>query len=600
MSFKELTDDIINTPLLRLASSNSYIFSHLTLQEFLAAKALSEHEDCEAIFYHAYFDTSLTELEVIPIFLGLSKNQAHFFQLLENQERFPESFTYTNIRLRARALAYITEDCDGDIYKSVDNLMKDVKKHLLDKIDLAQTSLNSLDLPPFFEIVIKSFSLANAIFAKSITNYFEEYYKADDGKLAKVLGLLGNSCAIERLCDLLEKWRNNKSAVLLKATANALGQVQSHTQNPRVVQGLQKSLFRREYNYDNINLSVASALGQIGCSSVDKGIVDKLLTIVASKKSRSLNKLWVNTIKTMSVLNIQSDKIRRTIIGNLPNSPDEEVLRILPSMFSIKHGEQMMGYLNVPSSSTYLRCLAIRVLSEIGYRQAIPQIIELLNSEESSIRSEAAKALGQLKAIEAKNKLIDKCSKCSKCFDKEPVVRASVVWTLGAMRCEEAENALEKALLCDSSPHVRAIAAEALGKLKSASTNNLIEALEKERELLVQSYIIRAIGDLKSVSSENINKLKQLAVTSVRELHYELLITLGKLQDKSSILTLVQKLLDTEDLLIKNAAAKAFLSFKPIEIREALANCQNKQLLDFSRYYTKKFSVSPANKTISY
>lgn len=596
LSFKELTDDIINTPLLRLASSNSYIFSHLTLQEFLAAKALSEHEDCEAIFYHAYFDTSLTELEVIPIFLGLSKNQAHFFQLLENQERFPESFTYTNIRLRARALAYITEDCDGDIYKSVDNLMKDVKKHLLDKIDPAQTSLNSLDLPPFFEIVIKSFSLANTIFAKNITNYFEEYYKADDGKLAKVLGLLGNSYATELLCDLLKKWRNNKSTILLKAAASALGQVQNPTQNPRVIKELEASLFKGKHEYTDIYPSVASALEKIkyGNEAIDINIVNKLVKGLTSKKVHSSNGLWAKTVGAIVALNIQNEEVRQNMIENLPDYPNEEVLRILPSMFSIEHAEQMMSYLNAPSSSTYLRCLAIRVLSEIGYRQASSSIIALLNSEISSIRLEAARSLGRLKVVEAEDKLINRCT------DEDSSVRASAVWALGEMRCEEAENILEKALFHDQSPRVRASAAEALSKLKTTSTNSLIEALEKEKELLVQSYIIRAVGDLKSISSTTINKLKQLVVTSVRELHYELLITLGKLQDKSSIFNLIQKLLDTEDLLIKNAAAKALLSFKPIEIREALANCQNQQLLNFSRYYTKNFSVSPTNKTISY
>ncbi|HYY99565.1 MAG TPA: HEAT repeat domain-containing protein, partial [Pyrinomonadaceae bacterium] len=99
----DLAEDVKATPLLREVGADAYAFSHLTLQEYLAATALARRPDRERVFCRAYFDPTLVEMEVLPMAVGVSPDPDALYELAA---RLPESLSLAGLRLRARCLAY--------------------------------------------------------------------------------------------------------------------------------------------------------------------------------------------------------------------------------------------------------------------------------------------------------------------------------------------------------------------------------------------------------------------------------------------------------------------------------------------------------------
>lgn len=97
-----LAADVKATPMVREVAENVWSFSHLTLQEYLAAKALAAHPDCESVFVRACFHPLLVEMETLPMALGMVRNPDRMYETLE---QLPESLDHKLLRLRARGLA---------------------------------------------------------------------------------------------------------------------------------------------------------------------------------------------------------------------------------------------------------------------------------------------------------------------------------------------------------------------------------------------------------------------------------------------------------------------------------------------------------------
>ncbi len=95
----ELAADVVATPLLAEMAEDVWKFSHLTLQEYLAARALAAHPDCESIFVRACFHPLLVEMETLPMALGKVRNPDRLYETLE---QLPESFDHKLLRLSAK------------------------------------------------------------------------------------------------------------------------------------------------------------------------------------------------------------------------------------------------------------------------------------------------------------------------------------------------------------------------------------------------------------------------------------------------------------------------------------------------------------------
>lgn len=98
-----LAEEARATALLRQVGADAYAFTHLTLQEYAAATALAEHGERVKVFCGTYFDPTLSEMEVIPMALGLAEHEPELHDALE---ALPESLDHKRLRLRARSLAY--------------------------------------------------------------------------------------------------------------------------------------------------------------------------------------------------------------------------------------------------------------------------------------------------------------------------------------------------------------------------------------------------------------------------------------------------------------------------------------------------------------
>ncbi|MBS1789644.1 MAG: NACHT domain-containing protein [Acidobacteria bacterium] len=99
----DFAPDVKATPLLREVAEDVWTFSHLTIQEYLAARVIARRSDCEQIVCRAYFNPTLVEMETLPMVLGMTKEPDDLYRAIE---RLPESLNFAGIRLRARGLAY--------------------------------------------------------------------------------------------------------------------------------------------------------------------------------------------------------------------------------------------------------------------------------------------------------------------------------------------------------------------------------------------------------------------------------------------------------------------------------------------------------------
>ncbi|HEU4638828.1 MAG TPA: HEAT repeat domain-containing protein, partial [Candidatus Binatia bacterium] len=112
---RDLANDVLATPLLREVGADTFAFTHLTLQEYLAASAFaafykSNESEGLKIFCRAYHKPTIVEMEVLPMMLGELSNADKLYAQIEC---WPESLTFANFRLRLRGLVYgarISED----------------------------------------------------------------------------------------------------------------------------------------------------------------------------------------------------------------------------------------------------------------------------------------------------------------------------------------------------------------------------------------------------------------------------------------------------------------------------------------------------------
>ncbi len=162
------------------------------------------------------------------------------------------------------------------------------------------------------------------------------------------------------------------------------------------------------------------------------------------------------------------------------SEPESEIALLLEQCRSGDYGQQIA---------------ALEQLVELRAYEAVSDIIELLASPDTIIRSTAAEALGALGDSEldrvgpALLRLLD---------DPDELTRNGAVESLGALRYRPARDALEQALTVDPDWIVRASAAEALGSLGDVQALPILErALDDEYEPVCW-YAADAIGLLAS------------------------------------------------------------------------------------------------------
>ncbi|MCI0661818.1 MAG: HEAT repeat domain-containing protein, partial [Acidobacteria bacterium] len=178
--------------LLREVAKGVWAFSHLTIQEYLAARGLAERPDCEAIFCRAYFNPTLVEMEALPMALGLSKNPVKLYQSIE---QLSESLNFAGLRLRARGLAYSAGIGD--------KLLEQLVARLVDFIGVVQ-----IEEAAYLDAVIRSFSGIGGSYSNQLVEKVGQLLKSEDsnvrGRAAYSLGTIGGERAVAALLEALK------------------------------------------------------------------------------------------------------------------------------------------------------------------------------------------------------------------------------------------------------------------------------------------------------------------------------------------------------------------------------------------------------------
>jgi HEAT repeat protein/energy-coupling factor transporter ATP-binding protein EcfA2 len=451
--------DVKATPLLREVAEDVWAFSHITIQEYLAARALTKNPDGEAIFCRAYFNPTLVEMEALPMALGLSKEPDKLYQVIE---RLPESLNFANLRLRARGLAYGAEISHSLFEPLVDRLIDFVGKAYIE-----ETSYSSS--------IIRSFSGVGNRRSGYIGERVQQLFKSEDSdvrcRAADALGEIGGEQAI---AGLIEALKDQDFDVSWRA-AEALGEIGGEQAVPGLIEASkdEDSFARR---------SAAVALGEIG------GEQAVAVLIEASKDQSS----FVRSPVAEALGKIGGEQAVAVLI-EASKDQDSDVSSRAASALGKIGGEQAVAVLIEALKDEYsdVRGRAASALGEIGGEQAVAVLIEASKDEEDSgVRWRAAEALGEIGGEQAVAVLIETLK------DQYIHVGSHAAEALDLMKIESLTKGLQAAT-SHQNGFVRRKAAKVIGYYSiDAAEKELKRLLENDPDLEVKQVAENALTQL--------------------------------------------------------------------------------------------------------
>ncbi|HJR06285.1 MAG TPA: HEAT repeat domain-containing protein [Pyrinomonadaceae bacterium] len=490
-SHYDLADDVKATPLLREIGADVYAFTHLTIQEYLAAEALSKRDDCEKYFCRAYFNPTLVEMEVLPMALGLTREPDKLYVTLEE---LPESLTFTGLRLRARGLAYAPEISQP--------LLARFTKRLLSFI-----TAPSLAEKPYKGVILHSLSAAGSKFLEFITDQAASLLCDDSSSVpwgaVAVLQQIGTARATAVLIEALQ----DEDEVVRENAAFALGQIGDRQAVGPLIEAL---------NYDEylaVRWRAASALGHIGGERAVARLIEALWdedSDVSDSAAYALAEMGGEQAKAglLEAFNDEDGLVRASALQGLSVLGGEKIIDVLIESLNDDEPEVCHQALNSLSlayderaveaviekfkdEDEIMRAGVAITLQEIGSLKAADALIKALNDDYSVVRYTAAMALGQMKVEQA----VDALAKALP--DRESIVRQHAAHALEKIGSERATAALRAALDAPDN-RTRVWPAALLGKAgEERAVEVLVEALSDE-DPAVRKDAAEALRDLKA------------------------------------------------------------------------------------------------------
>jgi HEAT repeat protein len=553
----ELAAEVIATPLLAEMAEDVWKFSHLTLQEYLAAKALAAHPDCENIFVRACFHPLLVEMETLPIALGRVRNPDRLYETLE---QLPESLDHKLLRLRARGLASA-------------KVQPQTLQRLLHRLDDFITS-EKTEEAHYFDAVVQAFAQArgealDAVALGVAARLDSANNSSVRGSVAQVLGSFGSDRAVDALLKALLE--DQESRVRWRA-ASALGSIGSE----RAVDALLKALL--EDQESDVRWRAAEALGSIGSERAVDALLNALLedqeSFVQESAAKALGSIGSErAVGSLfkALLEVQESGIRGHAAEALGSIGSERAVDAL-----------LKALLEDQGSS--VRWRAAQALGSIGSERAVDGLLKaLLEDQGSSVRWSAAEALGSIGSERAVDAMLKALLE-----DQESGVRGHAAKALGSFGSERAVDALLKALLEDQESFVRGHAAEALGSIGSErAVNALLKALLEVQESGVRGYAAEALGSFGSERAMDA-LLKALLEDQESGVRWRAAEALGSIGDERAVDALLKALLEDQEAYVRWRAAKALGSIGSERAVDALL----KALLEDQGSYVQEMAAS--------
>lgn len=532
-----LADDAKATALLREVSENDYAFAHSTIQEYLAAKTLARHQDCERIFCRAYFNAAQVAQEVLPMTLGLVREADALYEALEH---LPESLTFTNLRLRVRGLCYAARISQEKFTKLLDRIVRIlIKTPTQEEQSYRRVILNDLWFLTeiarvYLEEKIIPFLADNSGFRKqhaaealailgseqsfiplvkaldpraeglTISSYIGRYndsfvdyacralVRINPQKAIQVLASIRTIYSYGNLHRLLRQIGTEEAFKALLAKRRGIDLMSYHaverlirqSENRSVIDLLVETL--QDQSHDVRGMAV-DTLGIIGSEDTVMQVAECLRDPHSTVRWKAAHALgYIGSDKAieplMEALSDHDAAVRRSAAVALQSLPSEKAV------------EPLVKALSDPDAEVIYH--AASALGRIGSTRAVEPLIALLTSDaDPKTRSSAAYALSSIRSKKALKPLIVCLA------DPDPQIRTGVAYALGSTHSEEAISPLTQRF-GDEVPGVREAVAIALGRIGSGKAlPQLIEVLRTDPNGKVREAVLKALGDIDSAEA---------------------------------------------------------------------------------------------------
>jgi HEAT repeat protein/energy-coupling factor transporter ATP-binding protein EcfA2 len=521
-------------------------FTHLTFQEFLTARYISDN-DLEDFLLTKKRDESW--LEVTLLYSGM-KDTTNLFQKILNEK---EDIFYTNLFLIGRCLAE-SLSLDPELRTQIEQKLFDV---YLDENEFNESKQSALEI------------LTEINYPQTTSRFIERTKDKRSDVRGHAALALGRIRAKEGVLPLIELLKDTDSRVRASA-ASALGDIRAKEAIVPLIELLKDRQTR-------VRGTAASALGNIPA----KEAILPLIKLLKDKQS------YVRGSAASALGQIRAEEAASPLIELLKDRKSLVSERASSALGQIRAKETIPALIQLlKDKERHVRGSAASALGKFGAKQAISPLINLLNSKESHIRWSAAYALGHLRAKEALSPLLEfvkhretevrgrAASVLGQIGAKEAVstllpllndnntyVRARAVSALGQIQAEEAVPALLQ-LLKDQNSHIRARAASALAHIQARdAVSPLIELLTDEASL-VRERAASALGNIQA--KEAVSPLIELLKYEVSGVRRRAVYALGQIGDEKAIRSLKQLLNDRQISIYRNVRHYAFNALKNI------------------------------------
>lgn len=508
----DLAEDVKFTPLLREVGEDAYAFSHLTIQEYLAAVQLSEREDLEQVFCHSYFDPTLAGMEVLPMALGLASKSESIYTALE---QLPESLLLTNLRLRVRGIAYGAKIGSASQQIIVDRLFDLIYERHVDE-------------DPYRGVILQAFSAAAGRAFNDTVVVLTPLLLDENPHLRRnvafALGYIGGESAVTALNDALK----DEHITVRKSAAFSLGQIGGEM----AARALAEALKDKDRN---VRMNVISALRQIGGGQAVVALCETLKDEDSSVRAKAAFELG----------QVAGEQIL-SALGEAMKDASSNVR--ISAVQALRHigGDGAFSMLADASTDgdSGVRRVVVEVLGQIGGERVIPFLCEAMRSVDENVRQSAVSALEQVGGEQAVSVLIETIK------DKNDDIRSRAAEALGRLGSKEAVAALREALK-DKYGRVRMSAASALERIGDEQAElALCEALENE----YYDVNWRAVEALGLISGERQVPILCVALKhSDPDLRWRVAAALGNIGGEHAVAALLELQLDEDEYVRRSA-----------------------------------------------
>ena len=454
VNFSDLALDIVATPLLRELGNDEYTFTHLAVQEYLAAEGLADlirsaQSEGLRILARAYIDPSVVEMEILPMAIGLADSPAELFTAVAN---LPESITLAGLRLRARGLAYSGRVGEETLGK----LTPELERFALGP---------SPEEQPLVGAVLRAFGRAKTDWLETLAEPIVRALRAENPRVRR-------------------------------RAAYALIQLQIDSAQSALAESLEDEV-------EEVRLSAAQALARLGCQIAIPLLKQAVLEGPGGNRRRA----------AVALSRIGSQEATIALVEDLGKEGLDDNGGAAEGLRRIGADEARPALAEgLRSACSYHRTRVAQALGYIGGRGAVELLVSALKHEDSSVRFYAARSLGQLGATGGLAALYS-----ALVADSEQDVRGEAALAIGRIGGREAFFALVEALK-DRRDLVRAKALESLGHMRVPFSATIVARALRDKSSEVRRSAAGALGeiDVEDTIPELVRTLDQDSCDEVR------------------------------------------------------------------------------------